>query len=180
MEHLKICIECKLSKPLIDFEKFGRTYRRICRVCRGSTISGLTINNVTSAVENLITTHSDNNLRDIELKLNNHITIIEQQLSILKSSNQSLFDQCKHLSSQNTSILDSTNNFNSNILHIIDRLDDIVVNNRDPVLQSNIMSISNDVKALGNSLSVIYNNLKPSRTTSPIVSPAVSPIRPPM
>lgn len=172
MEFHKTCIQCKLTKPLNDFERFGSTFRRVCRSCRGSLISGLNVNSVSNII-NHSTTKTETNLHNLESRLHEHISIIEQHLNSLKLSNLDLLEYCKSLTNQNTFLLQQNEHFTNNLYGVISRLDDLIVTCRDPNIQSDIKSISNDIRALSNSIDIIHRNTKSiSRTTSPVASPS--------
>ncbi len=157
----RMCIECKSIKPYSDFEIYGKTFRRICRACRGKTITGITVNNLTTTVQNAVLDHS---IPHLENKFQVHINIVEQQLNHLKSINLDLLSQNNFLLQQNDRLF-------SNIEDITSRLEDVVVICRDPSIQDSIININNDIKALSNSVGIIYQNTKPIRTTSPPISP---------
>lgn len=171
MEVNRYCIECKHVKLVNEFERFGRTYRRVCRACRGVQITGMTTANVAATVQNVIQqqntsltesvsrteTHVQDIITLLQRQQEERVELIESELALLKTTNQQLI----------TMLTQQTNTINTQIVDVLAKIDDVIVMCRDPTVQ-------NEIKAIGNAITVIHNNTK-QKATSPVASPAASP-----
>ena len=190
MEARRYCVQCKLNKNINEFERYGRTYRRVCRTCRGAIITGVTTANVIQNViqQNVSITETvsrtENHVQDIismlERQQEERVAMIESELLSLREINTQLISACRTLTDQSDALVQQTTSINDQMTNVLEKIDDVIVMCRDPAVQK-------EITAIGNALSIIHNNTKPKNVdrqphskspfNSPVTSPASSPYR---
>ena len=179
----RYCTQCKLNKNVNEFERYGRTYRRVCRSCRGAIITGVTTANVAAAVQNVIqqqhvsitetVSRTETRIQDIigilETQQEERVRLIESELQSLREINSQLIVACRNLTERSERLVEQAENINEQMDHVLEKMDDVIVMCRDPAIQ-------NEIRAIANALTVIHANTKPKnisilQTRSPPSSP---------
>jgi hypothetical protein len=75
----KYCKTCKTIKPLIEFDRYGNTYRQHCRICRGNPIYIVRANNKDEM------TKRRKMLNDLDEKYRNSLRIIQEQMAEIEA-----------------------------------------------------------------------------------------------